>query len=1298
MLEKKQPKHNSLLVKLFMLAILFLMSVSSYAKISFYNINDLFGISMRETASACMDDYGFVWVSSKTGIMRLTEDDYRIYQLPYDSPNIISVKLVFKNSKLYAYTNNGQIFQYNAVFDRFDKIVNLGRELNFSYLMVYNMLIDSQGNFWVSSSIGLISYKNKSTKVYIEGVEFNFIEWYDDGTLILSTRNEIALFDAINGKLDFKLSDLPTKQTNISKLYFDKAANKIWIGTMSMGLLIYDLSAKTFTNVAGIPKQPILAMDFISDSIMLVGIDGQGLWEVDKVKLTIENVYKENSDNPNSIRGNGIYDIFYDKANTVWVCTYSGGVSYFKQTPPLVTHLEHITNESNSLVNNDVNDVLEDSRGFLWFATNNGVSRWNLETNKWSSYYYNKQEQAQVFLSLCEDAEGNIWAGTYASGVYIINGATGKEMRHLPQSSNDSLFNNSFIFDILRDSNDNIWSVGTQGDVISYDSKTRKFRNYGFQSVYSIKEYKDNKMLLGCSFGLSILNKETGAMNILLSGYLVHDLLVYDNHVWLCTIGEGLVQFNMVTGSIVKYNTEAGLPSNFVNSIYYDDGYFWLGTENGICKFNPETKSVETFPSIAPLWRLAYNRHSYFKRSNGEIMWGTNRGVVMFNPSLIHQTHSNGRIFIQDISVLGRSLRSGILNELSSPVNSLDLLHFKHNHNTLSIEMLPMGMAYGAKFSWKLEGLDPEWTKPTNNRILNYTNLPTGTFVLKIRMYDNSLSEIVDERVITIVKAPPFWSTWWFLSLVTLVLLGTFIFSMKYYIGLINQYHSEEKIRFFANTAHDMRTSLTLIKAPLDELSNEPGLTANGKYFLKTAKVQAERLAKVVTQLMDFQKADVGKEQLALESVNLVELIKQRVVIFQSVARKNKIHIEFSSAHANCFSMVDQAMIEKVVDNLLSNAIKYSRPEGKVEVLFSNTASHWVLDVKDYGIGISKEAQRQLFKEFYRGENAVNSKIVGSGIGLLLAKKYITLHEGEISCFSELNQGSTFKLSVPVKVPLEPKIEEVTETDINISGNADIIEPQVLQQKSFSIVVVEDNDDLRHFLEQTLQSEFLIASARNGADGWEIIQKEIPDLIISDIMMPQMDGFELCRLVKSTYETSCIPVILLTSLSDKTDQLQGLGLGADDYLTKPFDIPLLKQRIRTIIANRQVVREKALKLIKGSDNEPILSNELNDQFLKKAIEVVRNNMSNTEFNKDLFAKELNVSGSLLYKKIKSLTDQSPSDFIKSIRLTHSLELLQSRNYTITEVSENCGFAAVGYFSTVFKRHFGKSPSDILEDV
>ena len=391
-------------------------------------------------------------------------------------------------------------------------------------------------------------------------------------------------------------------------------------------------------------------------------------------------------------------------------------------------------------------------------------------------------------------------------------------------------------------------------------------------------------------------------------------------------------------------------------------------------------------------------------------------------------------------------------------------------------------------------------------------------------------------------------------------------------------------------------------------------------------------------------------------------------------------------------------MIEKVVDNLLSNAIKYSKPEGKVEVLFSKLENRWVLDVKDYGIGISKEAQRQLFKEFYRGENAVNSKIVGSGIGLLLAKKYIALHEGEISCVSELNHGSTFRLSVPVKGHLEPKFEEVTETDINISEDADIIEAHVSQQKLFSIVVVEDNDDLRRFLEQTLQSEFLITSARNGADGWEIIQKEIPDLIISDIMMPKMDGFELCRLVKSTYETSCIPVILLTSLSDTTDQLQGLGLGADDYLTKPFDIPLLRQRIRTIISNRQVVREKALKLIKGSDNEPILSNELNDRFVKKAIEVVRNNMSNSEFNKDLFAKELNVSSSLLYKKIKSLTDLSPSDFIKSIRLTHSLELLQSRNYSITEVSENCGFASVGYFSTVFKRHFGKSPSDILEDV
>ena len=363
--------------------------------------------------------------------------------------------------------------------------------------------------------------------------------------------------------------------------------------------------------------------------------------------------------------------------------------------------------------------------------------------------------------------------------------------------------------------------------------------------------------------------------------------------------------------------------------------------------------------------------------------------------------------------------------------------------------------------------------------------------------------------------------------------------------------------------------------------------------------------------------------------------------------------------------------------------------------------------MKDYGLGISENAQKKLFCEFYRGDNAVNSRMVGSGIGLLLTKNYVSMHQGQISIESKEHVGSLFKIVVPYKIvdqsdciiadetPTEAQEILATPTIVVEDPNA---ETQDQQKKKWHLMLVEDNSDLQEFMKHAFQKQYIISIASNGKEAWEMVEKEAPDLVISDIMMPVMDGFEFCRLMKSTFTTSHIPIILLTSLSEKTHELEGLGLGADDYITKPFDMKLLEQRILSIVRNREVVKNRILKFSgKAIESyEPILTNEQNDQFVKKAIEVVQKNMDNCEFGKDDFAKEMFVSTSLLYKKLKSLTGQSPVDFIRTMRINHGMELLRMGKYSITEISEACGFSSATYFGTVFKKHFGKAPSDIFD--
>ena len=1286
--------------KLLLLA--FLLSVFSLnsSNVKFYDINSLYGISMRMATSICKDKKGFIWASTKLGILRLAGDDYRIYQLPFENTDIISVKLVYANSDLFAFSNNGQLFRYNAIKDQFELLINMGKYMNNTHLVTGGILVDNANCYWVASSSGLLRYYNGALTHIQDSEEVYCLTWYDSDRFFLAKPTGIWLFDKRTMKGTRLYKNTPKADLRVSKFFYDKKMKRLWIGTSWNGLFYYDLSRHALcpVKINGFPKQPILAIEANSDSTILAGIDGQGIWEVNKQGTKVLNVYKEDVNDPSSLPGNGVYDIFNDQNKRIWICTYGGGVSFFDKTSAQVHQFTHTVNNANSLVNNNVNKIIQDKRGNIWMATDNGISCKEAGTGNWKTFYQNEHNQAPVFISLCEDDKGRIWAGTYSSGIYVLDERTGRELAHYSNGSKGFSLENNFVLDIFKDSNGDLWIGGVPGKLICYISKENKFRNYPTQPINTFAELAPNKILLACTYGLCILDKKTGKINALQEGYLVHDMAVIKDEIWICTSGEGLIRYNYRTHKTQKLTTASGLPSNFVNSIMYAGGYLWLGTECGLCRLNPKNMEVLTYNTVYPLSRVSFNRSSRCRLNNEQLIWGTSNGAVCFSPQSLSKSQSNGNIFFQNLTIAGRSIR----NSLNTPLDSLEEVSLNYDQNTLQLELLSIGNVSGAKFSWMLEGFDNAWSQPSENHFIHYSNIPNGTYVLKIRLYDCSLSHVIVERSLSITVVPPFWKTWWFQLFLLVLIVGVIYISLKYYIERFKQQHNEEKIRFFTNTTHDIRTSLTLIKAPMEELANENTMSDTGKYYLSLAIEQARRLSAVVTQLMDFQKIDIRKEQLVLAQVDIVKLIEHRRLMFESFAKKQNVRLQFSSQQESYQTAVDELMIEKVIDNLISNAIKYSNPDSEILVSVKCEPDKWSMEVKDSGIGISKKAQNQLFREFYRGENAINSKIVGSGIGLLLVKKYVEMHDGTIGCVSEENVGSTFRMVIPFMEFIDDsnktntKIEEPVSYDANEAYSQLLLESEEPSKLKMHILIVEDNDDLRNFMLYPLKADFEILLAEDGVVAWDIIQKQMPDLVVSDVMMPNMDGFELCRLMKSTYETSHIPIILLTALSGEADQIHGLGLGADDYLTKPFDMILLSQRIKSIIRNREIVKEKALKLIKGPDNdeEQILVNEFNDKFVKKMLEVVRANMANTEFGKEDFAFSMNISSSLLYKKVKSLTNQSPTDFIKMVRLDYALELLQSHKYTVTEVSEYCGFSSLGYFSTVFKKHFGKSPTQI----
>jgi len=1150
---------------------------------------------------------------------------------------------------------------------------------------------------------------NKETglKVFFRGEYIQFLEWLDDHRLFYSVAGAIRIFDINTSESELYYQFPEGSNFYVSYMEYDRKEKSLWLGTLGSGLyyLTNENGVVEMQSIEKIPNQPILAIEPISESNLLIGIDGQGVWEIKKATKQISAVYKEDSDNQNSLRGNGVYDIFCDSNERVWICTYSGGVSFFDQAEnSAITRISHVINNPNSLVNNDVNSVLEDQAGNLWFATNNGISFWNRKTNKWSSFYHNMEQDAQVFLTLYEDSKGRIWAGTYSSGIYILDSKTGKELKHLSSEHTGSDFAGDFVFNIIEDSQGSIWIGGVRGDMICYHYDDDTFESYKDYTLYIIKEYGSDKLLLGTTYGLLLFDKNTHQSEVLVEGFVVYDIYLKDNVVWIATNGDGVIRFDIGNKTTERFTVDTGLPNNFVNSITYAKGYLWLGTEQGLCRLNEEDRTIVTFNSVLYLNQVSFNQDSHYLLKNGDLIMGTNIGALEFDPEDLKFTPEKGRLYVQDISVSGRSIRDIKDINLQTPIDELKEISLKYFQNTISMELIPIGVTSpGSKFSWMISDLDREWSKPGNNRVLSYSNLPAGTYTLKIKMFDNSLIEEITERSIIIKIIPPFWETVWFRILLITVIAGISIFVFYFYIDRLKKQHSEEKIRFFANTAHDMRTSLTLISGPIEELNKESKLSDVGLNYLHLATDQVQHLLKVVTQLMDFQKVDIGKERLSYSTVNIVKAIKDRVMMFEAVAKNRNIELMFSSNRKVYETSVDEWMIEKVVDNLISNAIKYSYNDSLVYVDLRCLPSKWILEVQDRGIGISKKAQKMLFREYYRGDNAINSKIVGSGIGLLLVKNYVSMHNGKVTYISPKGQGSIFQVTIPYlnKPAISNNSKSVSQPVHNVyqPGKLTPVVEKIAEgvTNKMKVLIVEDHEYLREFLYSAMQDQFNISLAEDGEVAWEIIEKTSPDLVVSDIMMPKMDGFELCKKIKSTFETSHIPVILLTALAEKSQQIHGFGLGADNYLTKPFDITLLQQRIKMLIKNREIVRDKALKMIKiDSQEEPILQNELNDKFIKKLIEVVKVNIDNPQFSKNEFASAMNVSPSLLYKKIKSLTDQSPTDFIKVIRLEHSVELLKEKKYTITEISELCGFASVGYFSTVFRKHYGKSPTHVAE--
>lgn len=733
----------------------------------FYSINDSRHIDIVEPTSLCKDRDGFLWVASRTDVIRISDTQHTIYNLPDIHKGANNFRLKYIQNRLIAFNTKGDIYIYDTKLDKFKKIANAAKLLDNEDIYIFDVTVDSEGKIWIESSDGLFySDGNKLHKMSeVEGLPTSIIN-DESGNVIAVTTQGIYWIDT-NSMKPQHLNK--THGLVASSLYLDKTRDRLWIGTVSQGLFHYDFGTDKVAKVpiSDFPQQLIKDIKAVSDSTIWCAIDGRGIWEINSNDGTLRNVYQENASKPYAIRGNGVQEIFYESPDKVWICSFTGGVELREMESSPITQLKHSADNPNSLVNNYIYEAFEDSRGNIWMGTNSGISRRNPLSGDWLNFFEEKGKETFIVRAVSEDANGDIWVGAYSHGIFVLDGENPQiKTRH--RSEIGLLSSTGFIYDILKDSNGDMWVAGMTPEILRYKDDGQGFEKYSTPVVSRIVEFDDNTLILVSFDKLLAFDKNTKKHNVILSDNLLEDVAVVDSKVWAAIRGKGLVAYDMNTRKLSNYDISHGIISNNITSLVKDGKKLWLGTDKGICCFNTLDNIVTSYSLPAQYQTTIYNAHAGISLSDGTIGWGTSDGFLNFNPEELIPIQEDGHIFIQDIIISGQSIRK--LPELmpATPLDSIKRLRLPLSLNNVTLDLLSLRTgAQKVLFSWKMDGEDEDWSTPSETGHINYSGLNPGTHTLTLRLYHQGA---ITERVIDIVVEPPFYLTWWFLSGIVITL------------------------------------------------------------------------------------------------------------------------------------------------------------------------------------------------------------------------------------------------------------------------------------------------------------------------------------------------------------------------------------------------------------------------------------------------------------------------------------------------------------------------------------------------
>ncbi|MFC4142861.1 two-component regulator propeller domain-containing protein [Pedobacter mendelii] len=1080
-----------------------------------------------------------------------------------------------------------------------------------------------------------------------------------------------------------------------------------------------------------------------------IGTDHGGINVLDKKTFEISYV-ESREDDPKTLSQNSVVSLYKDDSGIIWVGTFKKGISYYHQNIIKFPLFKHLASNANSLPYDDVNRFVEDDKGNLWIGTNGqGLIYYDRKTQSYLKYKHNPSNQNSIsndiVVSLFIDDEKKLWIGTYFGGLDCFDGNNFKHYRH--ETKNINSLGDDRIWDIIEGDDKKLW-IGTLGagiDVLdrsngifthykAYSSKNSVASNF----ITALLKDKNGNAYIGTSSGLDFWEKKTNKFTHFnadphlknsLSNGNVYDILE-DSYgfIWITT-RDGLNRYDPRKAHFEVYRMENGLPDNTTLNIVEDKNKnLWLSTTKGLTfikvkkNVNGFAYSFRNYDQQDGLQGKEFNVNSAYVTKKGELIFGGANGFNMFKPEDIKTDHSKPEIALSELQIANKAV--GVDEEfdgeiiLNKILNSTSKLSLNHRNNVISVEFTALNYFNPDKIKYRymLEGFDKTWQEPSGNlRRATYTNLDPGSYIFKVASTNSAGDWVANEKRISIKILPPFWKTP-LAYLLYLSFIGGVLFLVRQrgIRKLKTEFAIEQerleakrmheldlmKIKFFTNISHEFRTPLSLIITPMEKLIKQTEEIGK-KQQMQMIHRNGRRLLNMVNQLLDFRRMEVQQLKLDYKLGDIVDFIKELTYSFTDIADKKNIKFHFESDLTSLITEFDYDKIERILFNLLSNAFKFTPESGEVAVKLSSMQSEsnktiLLINITDNGIGIDEDKLNRIFDRFFQSDIPGSFVNQGSGIGLSITKEFVRMHGGKVWAESEVGVGSKFTVKIPFN-EADVTIVENSKLSFTVKSPLRIVAEEK-NQPNFSeynkkpiLLLVEDNDDFRFYLKDNLNEYYQIFEASNGKEGWQKVLSVHPDLVVSDVSMPEMNGIDLCRKIKGDQRTANTPVILLTALTGEEMQISGLETGANDYLMKPFNFEILLFKIKNQLTQLKSSEIKFKKQVNISPKTDEIES-VDEKFMRQLTLLIENNVSNSEYSVDQLSGEMNMSRVSLYKKVLLLTGKSPVEYIRYYRLKKSTQLLEKSQLTISEIAYEVGFNNPKYFTKYFKQEFNMLPS------